>query len=116
MAGSTFICAKDASALDGIDWPEFETWEHFPNVDLDHMMTLDFAVMLQPKKVAFTNSQPIFFDAEGGMAVMKINAEALKVLRNWSEAVDAACQEDFQHFLQFLDAQGMEGIYEIATF
>jgi hypothetical protein len=116
MNGSTFIHAPEEEALRNIDWKGEPDWSEFRAVDLQMLITLDFSILLAKSNIPWMDGQPIYYDEEGGLAVMKINPMGLTKVLERRGRLDLEQQPDLDRLRRFLNEYGNEHIYEVAAF
>jgi len=116
MVGSTFLYIPDEDAIDGLDWSDFDAWADFEQVEMDALMTLDFTVLLNGTDLRWGAGEPTYLNEAAGMVVMKIQPFCLATVLRKSDALDPEYQADFERLREFLQAHGLNEIYEVSTF
>ena len=74
--GSTFVHEPDSRKLAALA-SDLDSIDDSPHVDLVVLQTLDFEVPCSPRKVTWSNGEPVHYDADAGLAVFPISADGL---------------------------------------
>jgi hypothetical protein len=110
MRASTFVAEPDRSRLTGIT--SIRNLELTARVNLKVMTTVDFASIAADEGIDWHEGEPIRFDAETGIVVNKVSAEALELVIRRAPQLDHAHQQDVRSLEDFLKANGGSEIYE----
>ena len=113
MIGSTIIFEKNERRLVEIDLDDLE---ELTTLDLDVLITLDFEELLEGSGLSWCEDEPIQFDEDGGLAILKINPEALRSVVAINQGLAGEKLDDLQKLKAFVELHGFEHIYELTTF
>ncbi len=69
MIGSTFIFETDVNKL--LKLNDFDKLNDFTILDLDHMLSLDFGMLLLDSGVKWTEKDPVIYDPDEGKVIAK---------------------------------------------
>jgi hypothetical protein len=111
MVGSTFIATTTPHDLVGIDLEQLDTFDH---VALDELLTLDFELALQESGVRWTMGEPIFYDPDKGIAILRINPMALENIIAAQSPLAQSNPEDIAVLRDFVAKHGPDHLYEMA--
>jgi hypothetical protein len=112
--GSMIIATNDVQALAEAAKKGIDDLCSFTHLDLEYLMTIDFESAMQNKKWA--DSKPVYFNEADGIAVMKINSEALDDLIARKPFHEEFELEDLERLEEFVQFNGTDNLYEVATF
>ncbi len=106
---STRSLADLAANLDAI--------ERFQHVDLEVLITLDFAELV-PAPLTWNAATPVAFDEDRGVAIVRVQPDALAFLLDHEATLtlDTEQRRDVALIRAFVAAHGRHAIYELATF
>lgn len=113
MRPSVFAVEPDRAGLTGIT--SIRNLELTARVNLKKMTTVDFASMAADEGIEWHEGEPIRFDAETGIVVIKVSAEALEFVIPRASQFDSAFQEDIRLLSEFVKANTGFDIYELTT-
>ncbi len=97
MVGSTLIYEPDhaklvaLSNIDNID--NVDNVDNFIYLDLDYMMTIDFSTLLLDEDVRWCEKEPVIYDPEGGIALLKIDPAGLQKILDQAKNIDGVLSE-----------------------
>ena len=114
MLGSTFYATNDPTRV--LDFEEFGELDDLPHVDLDRASSADFAELIRDAGVDWVAEEAIRFSAEDGIAITKMNKEALIRINGSGIVIPSEVAEDFSKLACFAMAHPGVDIYELSTF
>jgi hypothetical protein len=113
MLGSTFISTQSPKELVGIDLENLEAFKH---TALDELLTLDFEAALQGTGIKWTEGDPVFYEPEDGIAILRVNPNALENILSAQSSLAQSHPDDISALRAFVAENGSGHIYELATF
>ena len=111
MRPSVFVAEPDRSRLAGIT--SIRNFDPIARVKLKKMTTVDFASIAGDEGIDWHEGEPVHFDAETGIVVIKVSAEAAKLVIRRAPQLDVAFQEDVRSLGEFLKANDASSILEL---
>jgi len=115
MLGSTFISETNLQKLQSLG-QDLEALDEFDHVDLDALCTLDFETAVADSGSRWMKGDPVVYNEEDGVALVKISPEGLAFILNGQHEFDEEQIADLETLRAFVKAHGTENIYELATF
>jgi hypothetical protein len=116
MIGSTIIHTKEIETLLKIGIEFLLTDDSLTKVELDELLTLDFAEMTLAADLDWAEGDPIFLDEDEGVAVFKINPLALDYVICYNKELSNSKKRDIGKLKRFVLKNGNENLYEISIF
>ena len=113
MAGSILIHETDVEKLRRIE--DIEDLGGLDTIPLDLLTTIDFQEIAEAHDAEWTGSEPILFDEEGGMVLLKVESSGRRALLD-ETGFEEDEVEDVRKIRAFVDRNGFDDIYEFATF
>ena|ERR1043165_4203946 len=113
MAGSIFISETNPQRLENLNGLDALT--EFTYVALDSLITLDFQTIAVDGGQIWAEGDPIRFDADHGFAVFRVNPAGLGFVLQRHNLVKGK-QIDLRKLAEFVRVNGVDNIYELATF
>jgi hypothetical protein len=108
------IAEKDRARLAAIT--SMDEIDNFIHVDLDAMTTIDFESFEMPANIRWSEGEPVVYDEEGGLAIVKVSEAGLAYLLEHAAEVPDEHQDDVRTLAEFVAKNGGAHIYELATF
>lgn len=115
MSGSIFIFTKTPDELLELEF-DLDNLDRLRHIALERLITLDFETAMQGTGMKWALGNPVAYDADAGIAIFKVNPQALQEVFACKTKLEAISVEDANSFRQFLHENGFENIYELATF
>jgi len=115
MIGSTFISETDLQKLQSLG-QDIEALDEFEHVNLDALCTLDFETAVAESGIRWMKRDPVVYDEDEGVALVKISPEGLAFILNGQHDFDEDQIADLETLRAFVSTHGTENIYELATF
>jgi hypothetical protein len=111
MRPSVFIAEPNRSRLAGIT--SIRNLNLITRVTLKKMTTVDFASIAGDEGIEWHEGEPVHFDVETGIVVIKVSAEALELVIRRAPQLDGAFQEDVRSLGEFVKANDASSIFEL---
>jgi hypothetical protein len=115
MLGSTFIYAPDPSRL-ALIAEDLDALDDFDHVNLDALLSLDFELILLPSGAKWSAKEPEVFDEARGVAIARVNPEALRHVIANKRALSEEQASDVELLEAFAAKHGFDHMYELSTF
>lgn len=115
MLGSTFISENDLEKLRSLK-EDLDALDDLAHVSLDFLSTLDFETLAANSGVRWMTAEPLVYDEEDGIVVVKVSPEGLERVLTERNEFDEDQVIDLDSLRAFVRAHGTENIYELATF
>lgn len=114
MVGSTLIYEPNHTKLVALS--NIDNIDDFIYLDLDYMMTIDFSTLLLGEDVRWCEKEPVIYDPESGIALLKIDPEGLQRILDQAGNIDGKFSADIEKISKFINKYGFNDIYERSTF
>jgi hypothetical protein len=111
MVASVFIAEPDRSRLARID--SIGNLDGFTCVELDTMTSVEFASIVGDDGIEWHEGEPIRFDAETGVAILKVSEEGVRCVLERKHQIDAAMQSDLRKLIDFVRLHGQSILFEV---
>jgi hypothetical protein len=115
MIGSTFIFEPNRKKLAKLRG-HVDRVGQFVHVDLDRMLSIDFAELMGPFNLRWSEAEPIIWDEDGGLVVVGVREEALRALLTVDPDSELELAGDLRKLSAFLTKHGTHHIFELSTF
>jgi hypothetical protein len=116
MIGDTFIYAPDVTKIQALQSEGMDALDNFEYVDMEVMLTLDFETLCGPENVEWSAGDPVIFDEEAGLCVLRVSELGLQFVLGGAFQLDSDQAADVAALRQFVAKHGHAAIYEVSTF
>lgn len=115
MIGSTFLCTGNEAQLSTLA-DDLDMLDDFTHVSLEELGTLDFETVCSSSSIRWSSPQPVIYDEENGLAIFKVQPEGIEHVLCNRERFSTAQHSDLKLLADFVAENGIDSIYELATF
>lgn len=113
MIGSILISERDTNRIKQF---QVDAMPDYHCVALDALNTLDFQTIADSGNISWSESEPVIYNEDEGVALFKLKPEGLTYFLENANKLSKGQLKDKSEIEVFLNKHGCENIYEYATF